>query len=70
MLYVMYVMCDVCDSNWVKYWFRKYQKTEQEISNGHFDVNGDPIYIVIFQLKCAYISVSLTLRTHQQKPLT
>ena len=30
-------------------------------SNRHFDVNGDLIYIVIFQLKCAYIIVSFSL---------
>ena len=30
-------------------------------SNRHFDVNGDLIYNVIFQLKCAYIIVSFSL---------
>ena len=30
-------------------------------SNRHFDVNGDLIYNVIFQLKCAYIVVSFSL---------
>ena len=33
-------------------------------SNRHFDVNGDLIYIVIFQLKCAYIIVSFSLVTN------
>ena len=33
-------------------------------SNRHFDVNGDLIYNVIFQLKCAYIIVSFSLVTN------
>ena len=36
-------------------------RLSMRFSNRHFDVNGDLIYIVIFQLKCAYIIVSFPL---------